>query len=218
MKKQPCKATIQEVCQKIVHETSASQRLLVAMAGAPGSGKSRCAENLQQLFNDRHGIKAEILAMDGYHYDDAILNARGLRHRKGSPETFDVAGLCNMLHRLHDNTEDEIYIPVFDRHLEISRAGAGVISLESNIIIVEGNYVLVNKGPWASLAPLFHKTIMIQTSEKELRRRLTHRWISHGIPEHEIALKLEYNDLPNGRFVYAHSYTADFSIENERFP
>ena len=65
---------------------------------------------------------------EGIWEEDRVLIERGLRARKGAPETFDVLGLLHMLDRLKRNQEDEIAVPVFDRDLEISRAGARVTS------------------------------------------------------------------------------------------
>ena len=88
--------------------TAVSGRRLIAIVGAPGSGKSTVAEGLIAQVNAVHPGGAAILPMDGYHFDDAVLDARGLRARKGAPETFDVGGLRHMLSRLKLNDEDEI--------------------------------------------------------------------------------------------------------------
>jgi hypothetical protein len=56
-------------------------RRIVAVAGTPGSGKSTFAERLQALVDGR--VPAQVLAMDGFHYDDLVLTARGHRPRKG---------------------------------------------------------------------------------------------------------------------------------------
>src|SRR5580693_1119176 len=99
--------------------------------------------------------------MDGYHYDDPVLIERGLRACKGSPDTFDVFGLLHMLDRLKHNQEDEIAVPVFDRDLEISRAGARLISRSVRALIVEGNYLLLDQYPWSGLHAMFD--IMLQS-------------------------------------------------------
>ena len=51
--------------------------------------------------------------------------------------------------------------PVFDRSVEIARAGARLIPRNINVLIVEGNYVLLDQEPWSSLAPLFDVTVNI---------------------------------------------------------
>ena len=107
-------------------ELDASRRVVVAIAGAPGSGKSSLAKRLVSRLNEVAPGRAALLEMDGYHYDDHVLIERGLRACKGSPDTFDVFGLLHMLDRLKHNQEDEIAVPVFDRDLEISRCGRAI--------------------------------------------------------------------------------------------
>ena len=59
-------------------------RRFIAIAGAPGSGKSTTAEYLLARINAARPDAAAILPMDGFHYDDAILHARGRRPWKGA--------------------------------------------------------------------------------------------------------------------------------------
>jgi pantothenate kinase len=91
--------------------------------------------------------------MDGFHYDDRVLDQLGLRHRKGAPETFDFAGFATLLRRLKSR-EQNIAIPLFDRSLEISRAGAQIVGSDVKFILVEGNYLLLDEEPWSGLDPL----------------------------------------------------------------
>ena len=81
------------------------------------------AERLVSSLNEREEGCAALLPMDGYHYDDRVLLERGLRARKGAPETFDVLGLLHMVDRLRCNEEDEIAVPLFDRDLFHVQAG-----------------------------------------------------------------------------------------------
>lgn len=117
-------------------------RVVAALAGAPGSGKSTVAERLCDALNARQAGLAAVLPMDGYHYDDLHLVPAGLRPRKGAPETFDVGGLFHTLKRIRARDEDFVAVPVFDRDIEIARAGARMISAQVPVIIVEGNYLL----------------------------------------------------------------------------
>lgn len=193
---------------------AARERLLVALAGPPGAGKSTCADHLNSLSNDSNECRSAVLQMDGFHYDDAILIPRGLRSRKGSPDTFDVSGLHHTLDRLRQNVESEIAVPVFDRSLELSRAGARMISRSINVLIVEGNYILLDQAPWSALRPLFDVTVSIAVPEQILRQRLYARWEAFGIPAAEIPEKVEANDLPNGVLVLAKSLPSEFILHN----
>jgi pantothenate kinase len=193
-------------------ELDASRRVVVAIAGAPGSGKSILAERWVSRLNEATPGTAALLPMDGYHYDDSILVERGLRARKGAPETFDVLGLLHMLDRLKRNQEDEIAVPVFDRDLEISRAGARLIPRAIRALIVEGNYLLLDQHPWSGLHAMFDLTVAVETSEDILTQRLADRWRGYGLSPAEIEAKVEGNDLPNGRYIMSKSKPADFVL------
>ena len=187
-------------------------RRIVAIAGAPGSGKSTLAERVVGAANAGQPATAALCPMDGYHYDDAVLHARGRRPWKGAPDTFDVGGLRSTLLRLRANDEAEVAVPVFDRSIEISRASGAIIPAAVRLIVCEGNYLLLDRDPWTALAPLWDLTVMVAVPEDELRRRLTARWVHYGLGEAEIAHKLEGNDLPNGRLIAQGSRPADVVV------
>lgn len=193
---------------------SQGNRVIAAIAGAPGSGKSTLAEKLVGKLNGRQPGLAAVLPMDGYHYDDLYLVPAGLRSRKGAPMTFDVGGLFHTLKRLRARDEAEVAVPVFDRKIEIARAGARLIPKETPVIVVEGNWLLLNQAPWDRLQPMFDVTVMVDVPEHVLRARLRGRWERLGLSEAEIVEKLEENDLPNGRWVRDGSVRADHVIGN----
>jgi pantothenate kinase len=197
----------------VVRQRSGANRTLIAIAGPPGAGKSTLAETLANRLNQDAAGSAAVLPMDGYHFDDMVLEPVGLRARKGAPETFDVAGLRHMLGRLKGNDEATVAVPVFDRDLEIARAGARLISRSVRHLIVEGNYLLLNRAPWSSLHDLFDITVVISVPEAILRQRLTQRWQDYGLSPDEVAAKVEANDLPNGRLVRSDSVEAQFLIQ-----
>ena len=195
---------------QVVRQRGQSTRSLTAVVGAPGAGKSTLAEALVAKLNEEAADSAAVLPMDGYHFDDRVLVPRGLRPRKGAPDTFDVAGFYHMLQRLKRNDEAEIAVPVFDRDLEIARAGARLIPRSVRHLIVEGNYLLLDRPGWSRLSTLFDTTIMIAVPEEILRQRLVAQWQGYGIPPDEITAKVEANDLPNGRLVVSDSVQAEF--------
>ena len=172
------------------------------------------AERLAGKLNGRLPGLAAVLPMDGYHYDDLYLVPAGLRPRKGAPHTFDVGGLYHTLKRLRDRDEAEVAVPVFDRQIEIARAGARLIPAEVPVIIAEGNYLLLDQAPWDRLRPLFDATVMVDVPEHVLRARLRGRWERLGMDEAAIRSKLEENDLPNARLVRYGSVRADYQLQN----
>jgi len=189
-------------------------RRFIAIAGAPGSGKSTFATEVCAALEARAPGAAGVLQMDGFHYDDAVLRAKGRLPWKGAPDTFDIGGLRSTLQRLRDPSEGAVAVPVFDRGLELSRAAARIIPPEVRLVITEGNYLLLDREPWRALAPLFDLTVYLSVSEEELRRRLKKRWVGFGLSPEEIRFKLEENDVPNGRAVIEESLPANLIVEN----
>ncbi len=188
-------------------KASGKTRFMIGIAGPPASGKSTLAEQLREAL----GENAVVVPMDGFHFDDAILNARGHRTRKGAPHTYDVAGFEVLLKRIKAR-EPDIAIPVFDRSLELSRNAADIVSKEAKFILVEGNYLLLKLAPWKRLSPLFDFTLYIDVPEEELIRRLMQRWHEHGFDEAYAKNWIAGNDLPNIREIQTNSSKADLLV------
>lgn len=198
--------TAAELANIIRAKAHGQGRFLTALAGPPGAGKSTLAAELVSLL----GQGAKAVPMDGFHYDDAVLLARGARDRKGAPDTFDAHGFFHLLRRLR--VEGEVAIPLFDRDLEISRAGADIIGPDDRLLIVEGNYLLLIETPWDQAAPLFDLTVWIDVPEAELDRRLMDRWAHYGKTPEQARAWIDGNDMPNIRRVTQNSRPADMVI------
>ena len=195
-----------ELAAVIRQKATGQGRFLTALAGPPGAGKSTLAAALV----DALGQGAKAVPMDGFHYDDRVLIARGARDRKGAPDTFDAQGFFHLLRRLR--VEDEVAIPLFDRDLEISRAGADIVMPEDRLLVVEGNYLLLNEAPWPQAAPLFDLTVWIDVPEAELDRRLLARWAHYGKTPAQARAWIDGNDMPNIRRVTRNSRAADVVV------
>ncbi len=186
------------------------RRLLVAVAGAPASGKSTLAQTLAgQLTAGGHN--AAVVPMDGWHMSNDILRARGLLDRKGAPETFDVNGFRDLLRRVaHD---DEVFFPVFDRTRDAAIVAGGVLTPQTDIAIVEGNYLLLDEPGWSDLAEIWDLSVMLATPVPVLRERLIARWLDHGLDPMAARRRAETNDIPNAERVVSGSLAAaiDFS-------
>ncbi len=198
---------IEALADELVARAAGDGRIILAVAGPPGSGKSTLSAALVQVLEDRAPGMAAELPMDGFHLDNAVLDARGLRARKGAPETFDFDGYRAALGRLRAG--ESVAVPVFDRGLDLARAGAAVVGPEQRIVVSEGNYLLLGRSPWDGLAGMFDVTLFLSVSEHELRARLVRRWLDHGLSEPDAVARAEGNDLANARLVLGMRRAAD---------
>ena len=199
---------IASIAAAIFKRATRAERFIVAIAGPPGSGKSILAERLHEVLPE--GSSA-VVPMDGFHFDDTVLNSRGLRSRKGAPDTFDYAGFAALLKRIRAG-EPDIAIPVFDRSMELSRAAAAIIGSGVKFILVEGNYLLLDEEPWSALGGLFDFSIFVDVPRGELERRLMERWRGHGKSDEDAHAWIASNDLPNIERVLARRRKADFIV------
>ncbi|OWY07356.1 hypothetical protein B6V74_18245 [Thioclava sp. F42-5] len=188
-------------------------RVLIGIAGPPGSGKSTMAEAVTAALNarGRAADAAALVPMDGFHLDNEELDRRNLRAVKGAPETFDVAGFKALVRRLRDDGR-EIRYPLFSRTQDRTLPEAGVLSPDRRIVIVEGNYLLFGGGDWAGLAPLFDATVMLAPPMEVLKSRLVARWIEHGLSPEDALARASRNDLENARRVLEQSVEADLIL------
>lgn len=183
-----------------------SERLIIAISGPPASGKTTLSEAVVKAINrdTSTDFKSALLPMDGFHLDNSVLQPRGMLARKGAPETFDSEGFCRLVRRMQQRSEEIIY-PVFDRTLDKAIAGAGVIGPEINVVVVEGNYLLMQTAPWNSVFSLYDLTVFITPSMQVLEERLVSRWLGHGYDNDAAYRKARENDLLNAKTILDNS-------------
>lgn len=186
-------------------------RRLVAVVGAPGAGKSTLAEAVVDHLKQT-GRKVQLVPMDGFHLDNHILNARGLLARKGAPQTFDAAGFLSMVKRLVEG--EEVIAPTFDRSLDISIAGAVEVPADVDLLVLEGNYLLLDQPIWRELKQYWDLSVYLEVPIEELERRLIQRWLDHGLDQQAAEARARGNDLANAQFIIENSLPADVSIQN----
>ncbi|WP_018690431.1 hypothetical protein [Ahrensia kielensis] len=188
------------------------RRLIIAVAGPPAAGKSTLAERLVDDLNSTERGRAALVPMDGFHLDNAQLDKMGLRHRKGAPETFDAVGFVKLVSQISEK-QSEIYYPTFDRTVDAVIPEAQALSLETQIVVIEGNYLLINEQPWSNVIPFLDLTIFVRPNLETLKERLIERWREHGFGENAALDKAMGNDIPNALYVLEKSKAADLEFK-----
>jgi pantothenate kinase len=150
-------------------------RVVLGLAGAPGSGKSTWARTLADAFPGR----AVVVPMDGFHLANEELARLGRASRKGAPDTFDAAGYVALLRRLR-SARETVYAPQFRREIEQAIAGAIAVPPSMPLVVTEGNYLLLDDGPWAQVRGLLDEAWFVETDEAARREQLVRRHVDHG--------------------------------------
>ena len=175
-------------------------RKLLGLVGAPGSGKSTVAQALLDALPGR----AQVVPMDGFHLANAELGRLGRAGRKGAPDTFDSAGYVALLRRLRNQPAGEVvYAPEFRREIEEPVAGAIAVRPETPLVITEGNYLLLEEGPWAGVAPLLDEVWYVEVDDGLRIERLLRRHQQFGRSLEAAQAWVAQTDEPNARRIAA---------------
>lgn len=205
-KSQNIEATLlTEIQRQSVHQS----RILLAVVGAPASGKSTFSERLKTLLGER----ACVVPMDGFHLDNQSLINQNLLHRKGAPNTFNVWAFLELIKTVKQ-AQGEVSYPTFDRQQDVVVSDGGIIPTSAQYIIVEGNYLLLQSGGWSDLSPLWDMSIYLDVPQSILRKRLIKRWLYYGLSYDDAVKRTEENDLKNAVTVIKQSASADYSISD----
>jgi fructokinase len=197
------------LCDRIMQAPLGPHRRLIAVAGAPGSGKSTFAGHLAAHLGAR-GTQTAVVPMDGFHLDNRLLDADGSRTRKGAPDTFDAAGLLRLVTALQ--SDQAVVYPLFDRARDIAVAGAGRVPSEVRTVVIEGNYLLLNQAPWSALANHWALAISLSPPRDILEQRLLQRWLDHGMSLEDAKTRAIGNDMKNADLIAAGQRPADITL------
>ncbi|SDB58332.1 nucleoside/nucleotide kinase family protein [Butyrivibrio sp. INlla16] len=195
-----------------------NRRILVLLAAPPGAGKSTLCSFLQSLSEQNEEYTdIQAIGMDGFHrYQDYLLTHNTIRDGKeirmvdikGAPITFDLDLLTA---RIKDVvSKEKVGWPTYDRHLHNPTDNA--IKVEKNIVLLEGNYLLLDEDGWREIKTYADYTISITADENMLRDRLVDRKVKSGNTL-EVAEKfVDFSDMANVRLCLLKTMKADLEL------
>jgi len=183
-------------------------RIVVALAGPPGSGKSTIAAEVVRRLNATSTTPfAAIVPMDGFHLPrstlDTLPNKLEAYARRGASWTFDENGvlkLVNMLSESRSEKSDAIIAPTFDHAFKDPVEDGIRITSDVKFVLLEGNYLLLDEHPWNQIQELVDDTWFVDVNPGLARTRIANRHIKAGIEMtwEDAVRRAESNDLLNG--------------------
>jgi pantothenate kinase len=192
--------------QRIEQLLTSGKRCILGLVGAPGAGKSTLAHALAIQWPNA----IQVVPMDGFHLANVELERLGRKQRKGAPDTFDAFGFIALLKRLRIQAADEVvYAPNYERSLEEGVAGAIAVQPTTQLIVVEGNYLLLSDSPWNQVQALLDETWFVDVPRDLRLGRLTQRHQQFGRSAQDAANWVKHTDEPNARRIEAERAKAD---------
>lgn len=196
----------------------ASKRLLVAVSGIPGSGKTTLAAIVSNRLNEKHAQQSPgtansnplsaFIPMDGFHLSriqlDAMPDPDSAHARRGAAFTFDGESFLALVKKLREPICPEtqtLYAPSFDHAIKDPIENDIAIAPSVRVVIFEGNYCALDKQPWKEAAEMMDELWFVDVDFEVARKRLIRRHVRAGIAqnEEEAARRADENDLVNGR-------------------
>ncbi|KDP21368.1 hypothetical protein JCGZ_21839 [Jatropha curcas] len=205
---------------------------IVGLAGPPGAGKSTLASEVVRRVNKLWPQKsssldsqvkppdvATVLPMDGFHLYrsqlDAMENPEEAHARRGAPWTFAPTLLLECLMKLRN--EGSVYAPSFDHGVGDPVEDDIFVSLQHKVVIVEGNYLLLEEGVWKDILSMFDEKWFIDIDIDKSMERVLRRHISTGKPTDVAKWRINYNDRPNAELIMKSKKNADIVIRSIDF-
>lgn len=200
-------------------------RILVMLAAPPGAGKSTLSGFLEHLSAQIiPGKKVQAIGMDGFHRRQEYLLSHTINidgreiamvDIKGAPVTFDLEKLKDKLSVM--TSGKDCGWPVYNRLLHNPVEDA--VFVDGDIIILEGNYLLLDEEGWRDLAEMADYTISVKADPDMLKKRLIERKISTGVPGERAIEFVEFSDMANVRLCLKKTKPAnlELSLSNTGF-
>jgi pantothenate kinase len=208
-----------------------AKRYLVAIAGTPGSGKTTTAKHVTDLINSWSSrglgtLHAVCVPMDGFHLPRSMLDRLPdpveAYIRRGAPWTFDVSGVLELVHLLRESKKaavgpkQTILAPSFDHALKDPVDDGIIIPPSADIILLEGNYLLLDEEGWRDIADLVDLRIFIDVDLKVARDRVAERHVKSGIETslEDAYRRVDANDFLNGSLIMKKMRKPDIVIRS----
>lgn len=196
------------------------RRLIVFLAAPPAVGKTTLSKFLEYLAVQQEDLtEIQAIGLDGFHYHSDYINTHNavvmgkevpMKKVKGCPETYDTGKLEEKLGRIK---EEDILWPIYDRN--IHDVVEDLEKITKDIVLIEGNWLLLDEEPWKTLKDTADYTILIRSEEETLKERLIGRKMKGGLTREEAEDWYINSDCVNVRRVLETSLDGDLMLKVE---
>ena len=196
-----------------------TRRYMLALAGLPGSGKSTAALRWTDAVNAAAGEGSMVaLSMDGFHLTKAQLSAMpdpaAAFRRRGSPWTFDPAGLAHKLGQIRAQGTDAPAVswPGFEHDVGDPVADAVQVSSGTRLILVEGLYLLHLEHGWNVAACFDERWFLDVPMDVAMERLVQRNMRAFGQTREQTLARMAENDRLNAELVLPSRARADLWV------
>lgn len=166
-------------------------RIVVGIGGFPASGKTTMAKQMVLAINDYRGSGFSTdLPMDGFHFRNSTLKAKGLNDVKGDITTYDVGALVCKLLELKRGLGSTIYVPDYIRAEHEISEDAIKVGCDIQIVCLEGIYVGYSEGRWSKVRELIDVLVYLDAPPDLCAERIISRNMAVGRDDTVIRRKL----------------------------
>lgn len=192
-----------------------NRRICVFLAAPPAAGKSTLCCYLEHLSRTNADLTPiQSVGIDGFHYTNDYLASHFIRRDgkdiplskvKGGPESYDVEKLAALLQTLNEPNQKW---PAYSRRIHNPVEGA--IEIQEKIVLLEGNWLLLDEAPWNALRGDY--SIFLASGDESQLERIVQRKMMGGFEEAAAREFVRGNDWPNIQRCMAHSRRGDLNI------
>lgn len=219
---------------RLLEHKSQDQRVLIALAGSPGSGKSTISEAIVTEINklwrggQNHSCQngdevAVLVSQDGFHYYRNELkelpNSEDAFKYRGAPFTFNSKRFLRYVEKLREplgQGNGSVLFPDFDHSLKDPIEDAVNVTECNRIVLIEGNYVLLKDKYWNRISAIVDEKWKLNVNPEIARNRIAKRHLKAGIAStlEEAYERCDSNDMVNAYYIATNSFEPDLSFES----
>jgi len=151
---------------------------VIGIAGSVAVGKSTASRLLQALLSHWPSHpQVDLVTTDGFLLPQRLLEERGLAHRKGFPESYDVRRLLRFMADVKSGAA-EVDAPVYSHLAYDIVPGESQIVRSPDIMIVEGLNVLQSGSGPMFVSDFFDFSIYIDAHEGDIEQWYVERFLA----------------------------------------